>query len=74
MRRVVITGVGFVSSLGLDAKSTWRAMLSGECGVRPLRGLELPPEPVQVAAEVSLPESAPGDNGATSATDWPCWL
>jgi len=61
MRRVVITGVGFVSSLGLDAKSTWRAMLSGECGVGPLRSLALPAEPVQIAAEVTLPEYGPGD-------------
>jgi 3-oxoacyl-[acyl-carrier-protein] synthase II len=61
MRRVVVTGLGFVSSLGLDAKSTWRAMLSGECGVGPLRLLELPAEPVQIAAQVALPGDAAGD-------------
>ena len=61
MNRVVITGVGFVSSLGLDAKSTWRAMLSGECGVGPLRVLTMPGEPVRIAAQVNLPSNAPGD-------------
>ena len=61
MMRVVITGVGLVSSLGLDAKSTWRGMLSGECGVGPLRHLSLPAEPVQIAAEVDLPGKATVD-------------
>lgn len=61
MRRVVVTGVGFVTSLGLDAETTWRRMLSGDCGVGPLRNLSLPAEPVQIAAEVDLPRDAPGD-------------
>jgi 3-oxoacyl-[acyl-carrier-protein] synthase II len=60
MKRVVITGLGFVSSLGLDTSSTWRGMLSGECGVGPLWYLDLPKEPVQIAAQVELPEGAPG--------------
>lgn len=60
MRRVVVTGLGFVSSLGLDAKSTWRGMLSGECGVGALRVLDMPAEPVQIAAQVDLPAGAPG--------------
>lgn len=61
MRRVVITGLGMVSSLGLDAKSTWRGMLEGRTGIGPLRILDLPLEPVQVAAQVDLPADAPGD-------------
>lgn len=61
MMRVVITGIGLVSSLGLDAKSTWRGMLAGECGMGPLRYLSLPAEPVQIAAEVDLPSDAPAD-------------
>jgi len=65
MRRVVITGVGWVSSLGLDAKTTWKRVLSGECGVGPLRYLSLPAEPVQIGAEVDFPGSAPGDRRST---------
>ena len=33
-RRVVITGVGAVTALGLDTKSTWRGVANGENGVR----------------------------------------
>lgn len=32
--RVVITGAGLVSSLGLNASDTWDALLSGKCGIR----------------------------------------
>jgi 3-oxoacyl-[acyl-carrier-protein] synthase II len=60
MKRVVVTGLGFVSSLGLDAASTWRGMLAGECGVGPLRHFEMPGEPVQIAAQVDLPAEASG--------------
>lgn len=33
-RRVVITGVGAVTALGLDTNSTWRGVTNGENGVR----------------------------------------
>ena len=65
MRRVVITGVGWVTSLGLDAQTTWRNVLLGDCGVGPLRYLSVPAEPVQIGAEVDLPGSAPGDRHST---------
>jgi 3-oxoacyl-[acyl-carrier-protein] synthase II len=55
-RRVVITGVGFVSSLALDGPSTWAKMLEGGCGIGPLTQLDMPGEPAQMAAEVHLPE------------------
>jgi 3-oxoacyl-(acyl-carrier-protein) synthase len=32
-RRVVITGVGTVTSLGHDARSSWRAVAEGQSGV-----------------------------------------
>ena len=54
-RRVAITGVGFVSSLGQDAPSTWARLLEGGCGIGPLTRLKMPGEPAQMAAEVHLP-------------------
>ena len=33
MRRVVVTGLGMVSPLGLDVESSWKALLAGECGI-----------------------------------------
>lgn len=55
LRRVVVTGLGFVTSLGLDAASTWTAMLAGRHGLRRLSFLDLPREPAQTAGEVDLP-------------------
>ena len=33
-RRVVVTGVGAVSPLGLDVEQTWQALIAGRSGVR----------------------------------------
>ena len=35
-RRVVVTGVGAITALGLDVNSTWRGVTNGENGVRPI--------------------------------------
>lgn len=60
MNRVVITGLGFISSLGLGTDDTWKAMLLGRTGLGPLRHLAMPGEPAQLAAEVDLPSAPPG--------------
>jgi nodulation protein E len=39
MRRVVITGMGCVSALGLSAVATWQGMREGRPGIGPLTGL-----------------------------------
>ncbi len=33
LKRVVVTGLGMVTSLGLDVPSTWQAMLAGKSGI-----------------------------------------
>lgn len=55
MNRVVVTGLGIVSSLALDREGTWVAMLAGRDGLGPMTRLDLPGEPAQVAAQVNLP-------------------
>jgi nodulation protein E len=40
MQRVVITGIGCVSPLGLSATATWAAMCEGQAGIAPIQGLE----------------------------------
>src|SRR5215210_5368024 len=52
MRRVVITGMGAVSPLGLDAPSTWEAALAGESGIDFIKSFDASGYPVRVAAEV----------------------
>jgi 3-oxoacyl-[acyl-carrier-protein] synthase II len=40
MRRVVVTGVGIVSPLGLDTETTWSALLAGQSGITTLSNTE----------------------------------
>ncbi len=51
-RRVVVTGIGIVSPLGLDTPSTWRALLDGRSGVGPITRFDASAYPCRIAAEV----------------------
>ncbi|MBI4233400.1 MAG: beta-ketoacyl-ACP synthase II [Chloroflexi bacterium] len=50
--RVVVTGVGMVSPLGLDAPSTWAALLAGKSGVGPITAFDPSGFETRMAAEV----------------------
>jgi 3-oxoacyl-[acyl-carrier-protein] synthase II len=51
-RRVVVTGMGAISPLGLDAAETWRAVVAGRSGVAPITAFDPVGSPVRIAAEV----------------------
>ena len=51
-RRVVVTGVGLVSALGHDAETTWKALLAGRSGVRPISRFDTEGFATRIAAEV----------------------
>ncbi len=50
--RVVVTGMGAVTPLGLDVPSTWNAMLEGRSGVGPITCFDARDQVVRIAAEV----------------------
>lgn len=52
MKRVVVTGIGIISSLGHDAKSSFEAILEGKCGIERISLFDPQNFPVQIAAEV----------------------
>src|SRR5947209_13603667 len=52
MRRVVVTGLGAVTPIGNDARSTWRAAVAGESGVDFIHSFDASGFPVRIAAEV----------------------
>src|SRR5712691_2213900 len=52
MRRVAVTGLGAVTPLGNDARSTWRAAIAGESGIDWIRSFDAGEFAVRVAAEV----------------------
>ncbi len=56
MRRVVITGLGAVTSVALGREATWAGVLAGRHGLGPLKRLCLPKEPAQLAGEIAWTE------------------
>src|SRR5918911_1531583 len=52
MRRVAVTGLGAVTPVGNDARSTWRAAVAGESGIDFIRAFDASDFPVRIAAEV----------------------
>ena len=50
MRRVVVTGVGLVTPLGVGVEACWAKLLAGGCGIRRVPQLE--GLPAQIAAQV----------------------
>jgi 3-oxoacyl-[acyl-carrier-protein] synthase II len=52
-RRVVITGMGCVTPIGIGRVSFWRALISGESGVRRISSFDTANSPIKIAAEVT---------------------
>ncbi len=52
-RRVVVTGMGIATSLGLELEKNWEAVLAGKSGVRRLTYPDTSRSPVQAVGEIS---------------------
>ncbi len=51
-RRVVVTGMGAITALGLDVETLWRNLLAGESGIGAITRFDARPFTSQIAAEV----------------------
>ncbi|MGB2755254.1 MAG: beta-ketoacyl-[acyl-carrier-protein] synthase family protein [Phycisphaerae bacterium] len=52
-RRVVITGIGSVTPLGLTLEETWQGLLAGKSGIGPIRLFDASTFPTTFAAQVT---------------------
>ncbi|HEY0082582.1 MAG TPA: beta-ketoacyl synthase N-terminal-like domain-containing protein, partial [Pyrinomonadaceae bacterium] len=52
LRRVVITGMGCVTPVGIGREAFWNALVAGESGVRRIESFDASDSPVRIAAEV----------------------
>jgi 3-oxoacyl-[acyl-carrier-protein] synthase II len=51
-RRVVVTGIGLVSSLGIGTEANWQALLAGKSGVAPITKFDASQFTTRIAGEV----------------------
>ncbi|PYJ63296.1 MAG: beta-ketoacyl-[acyl-carrier-protein] synthase II [Verrucomicrobia bacterium] len=51
-RRVVVTGLGVVSALGLDSDTFWNNIIAGRCGIDKITAFDVSKYDCQIAAEV----------------------
>jgi 3-oxoacyl-[acyl-carrier-protein] synthase II len=60
MRRVVVTGMGIVSPLGLGVEPVWRRLINGDSGIGAIQAFDAKDLPCKVAGEVPRGARAEG--------------
>jgi 3-oxoacyl-[acyl-carrier-protein] synthase II len=67
MRRVVVTGMGLVTPLGIGLERVWGRLIAGESGIRAIQSFDVSDLPSRVAAQVPRGDQA---SGLFNADDW----
>jgi 3-oxoacyl-[acyl-carrier-protein] synthase II len=67
MRRVVVTGLGLVTPLGVGVRANWDRLTNGESGIRAIQAFDVSDLPSKIAGMVPLGETA---EGRFNADDW----
>ena len=67
MRRVVITGMGLVTSLGCGVETNWKSLLAGKSGIRGIQSFDVSDLSAKIAGQVPTGET--GD-GLFNVDDW----
>ncbi len=60
MRRVVVTGIGIVSPLGVGAENNWRRILAGHSGISGIQAFDISDLPAKIAGQVPRGDTASG--------------
>ncbi len=67
MRRVVVTGMGLVSPMGVGVEPSWKRLVEGESGIGPIESFDVSDLPCRIAAH--LPAGSHED-GRWDPEDW----
>jgi 3-oxoacyl-[acyl-carrier-protein] synthase II len=60
MRRVVVTGLGMVTPLGMGVETNWRRLVNGESGISAIERFDVSDLPSKIAGQVPRGESGSG--------------
>ncbi|HEV2265234.1 MAG TPA: beta-ketoacyl-ACP synthase II [Stellaceae bacterium] len=67
MRRVVVTGCGVVTPLGVGTETVWKRLLEGQSGIRAIQNFDVSDLPAKIAGQVPRGETA---SGSFNADEW----
>jgi 3-oxoacyl-[acyl-carrier-protein] synthase II len=67
VRRVVVTGMGLVTPLGLGLDHVWGRLVGGESGITAIQSFDVSDLPSRIAAQVPIGDTA---SGKYNAEDW----
>src|SRR2546421_6394742 len=67
MRRVVVTGLGMVTSLGCGVETTWKRLLAGESGARRIEKFKVEDLAAKIACQIPRGD---GSNGTYNPDQW----
>jgi 3-oxoacyl-[acyl-carrier-protein] synthase II len=62
-RRVVVTGVGAISPLGLDVEQTWKALVAGRSGISKITSFDATTSSVRIAGQIPGFDAAGAEPG-----------
>ncbi|MGH6879502.1 beta-ketoacyl-ACP synthase II [Hypericibacter sp.] len=61
MRRVVVTGMGLVTPLGVGTEYVWKRIVNGESGISGIQSFDVSDLPCKIAGQVPLGDRASGN-------------
>jgi 3-oxoacyl-[acyl-carrier-protein] synthase II len=67
MKRVVVTGIGLVTPLGIGTENNWKRLTAGESGIRAIQSFDVSDLPAKIAGQVPRGETS---SGLFNADDW----
>jgi len=67
MRRVVVTGIGLVTPLGVGTDNNWRRLLAGESGLRAIQSFDVSDLPAKIGGQVPRGST---ESGLFNTDDW----
>jgi len=67
MKRVVVTGIGLVTPLGVGAETVWQRLIKGQSGIGSIQSFDVSDLPAKIAGQVPRGDTA---SGSFNADDW----